>query len=166
MCRGVRETKWRFLVRMIGFINSLFTHSLLITLKYSAIADLHTPVHRCARTRILFTTSRLLATDLHTEIRASYHSKCYTWNLPVTLYVLTGRPPVFFFIPGSTSSACATLSYCKILIQYWLLPLTAVLSVCRYIASATDHIGNSLYCWDVFTDRLHSNGRCTDSTVA
>jgi hypothetical protein len=31
---GLSVTKWRVLVRMIGFINSLVTHALLITLKY------------------------------------------------------------------------------------------------------------------------------------
>jgi hypothetical protein len=41
----VRATKWRVLVRMIWFISTSVTHSLLITLKYrqcSAFADLHT----------------------------------------------------------------------------------------------------------------------------
>jgi hypothetical protein len=37
-----RVTKWRVLVRIIGIINSLVTHSVLVTLKYGAIADLHT----------------------------------------------------------------------------------------------------------------------------
>jgi hypothetical protein len=36
---------------------------------------------------------------------------CYTWNLPVALYILTGRRPlVFFCSPGSTSLASATSS--------------------------------------------------------
>jgi hypothetical protein len=33
-CRMVRMTKWRILVRMIGFVSTSVTHYLLITLKY------------------------------------------------------------------------------------------------------------------------------------
>jgi hypothetical protein len=58
-------------VRMIGFISTSVTHSLLITLKYmlySAIADLHTfqftVVHALGFSVF---NSRLLATDLNTE---------------------------------------------------------------------------------------------------
>jgi hypothetical protein len=65
-------TKWRILVRMTGFINSLVTHTLLITFKlhrrYSAIADLHTFQFTVAHTLgFSVSISRLLATDLHTE---------------------------------------------------------------------------------------------------
>jgi hypothetical protein len=65
-------------------------------------------------------------------------------------------------IPGSTSLASSTLKYCQILTQYWLL-------FCRILplySFRTNHAENSLYCWNVFTGRLHSNGRSTDSTVA
>jgi hypothetical protein len=48
-------------------------------------------------------TSRLLATDLHTETLTSNHYKYYTWNFPVTLYILIGRPLVFFCTPGFNS---------------------------------------------------------------
>jgi hypothetical protein len=48
--------KWQVLVRMIGFISPLATHSLLITFTTQAIQCYrwftHFPVHRCARTRI------------------------------------------------------------------------------------------------------------------
>jgi hypothetical protein len=56
-CRMVRVTKLRVLVRMIGFISTSVTYTHLITFKYmqySTIADLHFPVHRCTRTRILY----------------------------------------------------------------------------------------------------------------
>jgi hypothetical protein len=63
--------KWRVLVRMIAFISTLVTHSLLITLKYrqySANADLH-PFQFTVAHALGFSvaTSRLLATDLSTE---------------------------------------------------------------------------------------------------
>jgi hypothetical protein len=60
--------KWRVLVRIIGFISTSVTHSLLITLKYSAIADLH--IFQFTATHALgfpVFTSRLLATDLNSE---------------------------------------------------------------------------------------------------
>jgi hypothetical protein len=56
------------LVRMIGFISTLVTHSLLITFKYRqyrAIADLHTFLFTVAHALGFFvSTSRLLATDI------------------------------------------------------------------------------------------------------
>jgi hypothetical protein len=65
------QQKWRVLVRLIGFISTLVTLSLLITLKYrhySAIADLHT-LHSTVAHALGFSisTSRLLATALSTE---------------------------------------------------------------------------------------------------
>jgi hypothetical protein len=67
----VRVTKWRVLVGMIGFVSTLVTHSLLITLKYrqySAIADLYT-FHFTAAHALKFPVfiSRLLAAVLNTE---------------------------------------------------------------------------------------------------
>jgi hypothetical protein len=66
-CRVVHATKWRVLVRMVGFI----TNSLLIALthrQYSAIADLHTLQNTVAHVLGFFVfTSRFLATDLNTE---------------------------------------------------------------------------------------------------
>jgi hypothetical protein len=60
----------RVLVRMIGFISSWVTHSLLITLKHrpcSAIADLHTLQHTVARALGFFVfTSLFRETDLNT----------------------------------------------------------------------------------------------------
>jgi hypothetical protein len=57
---------------MIGFLNSLVTHALLITYKlhrqYSAIADLHTFQFTVAHALgFSVSTSHLLATDLHAE---------------------------------------------------------------------------------------------------
>jgi hypothetical protein len=62
--------EWRVLVRMIGFISSLVTYSLLITIKYmqySAIADLHTFQFTVAHA-LAFSVfiSRIPATVLHT----------------------------------------------------------------------------------------------------
>jgi hypothetical protein len=71
-CRVVRVTKWRVLVRMIRFTSTSVTHSLLITRKYrkySAIADL--PTFQFTVSHALgfsIFTSRLLATDLNTEL--------------------------------------------------------------------------------------------------
>jgi hypothetical protein len=45
--------KWRVLFRMIGFISTLVTHSLLITLTESYHSFTHFTAHRCTRTRIL-----------------------------------------------------------------------------------------------------------------
>jgi hypothetical protein len=67
------------LVQMIGFISSWVTHSLLITLKYSAVTDLHNLHHTVAHTLGIFIfTSRLPATDLNTETTTVSHSKYYT----------------------------------------------------------------------------------------
>jgi hypothetical protein len=56
---------------MIGFISSLVTHALLITLtywQYSAIADLHTFQFTVAHALgFSVSTNRLLAKDLNTE---------------------------------------------------------------------------------------------------
>jgi hypothetical protein len=41
--------------------------------------------------------------DLHTETDTSNHYNYSLWNLPITLYILTGRPLVFFCIPGFNS---------------------------------------------------------------
>jgi hypothetical protein len=80
----------RVLVRMIGFISTLVTHSLLITFKYrqnNAIADLHTFQLTAARAlEFSFSTSRLLATDLNRETIASNH-KVFQSHF----YVFTGR---------------------------------------------------------------------------
>jgi hypothetical protein len=55
---------------MIGFINTSVTLSLLITLKYSAIADLHTFQFSVAHALgFPVVTSRLLATVLNTETK-------------------------------------------------------------------------------------------------
>jgi hypothetical protein len=71
-CRMVRVTKWQVLVRMIGFISPLVTHSLLITFLTQAIQRCcwftHIPVHRCSHTLgFSVSTSHLIATDLSTE---------------------------------------------------------------------------------------------------
>jgi hypothetical protein len=59
---------WRDLVRMIGFIGTLVTFSLLITIKYSAVADLHNLQFAMAHALgSSVSTSRLLATDINTE---------------------------------------------------------------------------------------------------
>jgi hypothetical protein len=74
---------------MIGFISTSITLSLLITLKYSAIADLHN-FHFTVAQALGFSvfTSRLLATDLNTETSASNHYEVFLlfrlqslWNL-------------------------------------------------------------------------------------
>jgi hypothetical protein len=63
--------KWRVLVRMIGFINSLVTHSFNYTQihwQYSAIADIHVFQFTIAHALgFSVSISRLLATDLHTK---------------------------------------------------------------------------------------------------
>jgi fluoride ion exporter CrcB/FEX len=58
--RGYAWWKWRVLVRMIGFISTLVTHSLFITFNTHLIQTIqryrwftYIPVHRCAHTRIL-----------------------------------------------------------------------------------------------------------------
>jgi hypothetical protein len=71
-CWGIHTTKWWVLVWMIGFINSLVTHTLLITLKshrqYITITDLYTFQFTVAHALgFSVSTSRLLAMDLHTE---------------------------------------------------------------------------------------------------
>jgi hypothetical protein len=107
-------TKWWVLVRTLGFISSLVTHAFNYTQihrQYSAIADLHTfPFTAAHALEFSVSTSSLLATDLYTETVTSNRYKYYTRNLPATLYILTGRPPVFFCSPGSTSLASATSS--------------------------------------------------------
>jgi hypothetical protein len=77
ICRVVRVTKRRVLVRMIGSISTSVTHSLWITLKYrkyNAIADLHnlqfTVPHALG---FSVSTSLLLATDLNAETITSNH---------------------------------------------------------------------------------------------
>jgi hypothetical protein len=79
MCTLVRVTKLRFLIRMIEFISTLFTHCLLITLilvyrPYSAIADLH-PFQLTVHHALGFSlsTSRLLTTNLNRETITSNH---------------------------------------------------------------------------------------------
>jgi hypothetical protein len=80
-CRVVRVTKWRVLVRMIGFIGTSVTRSLLITLKYrqySAIADLHN-LQFTVTDALGFSvfTSRLIATDPNTETSTSNHYEVF-----------------------------------------------------------------------------------------
>jgi hypothetical protein len=41
--------------------------------------------------------------DPHTEILTSNHYNYYSLNLPVTLYIFTGGPLVFFCTPGFNS---------------------------------------------------------------
>jgi hypothetical protein len=70
-CRWIRVTKWRVLVQMIGFISTCL-HILSITFKlhrqYNALADLHTFKFTVTHTLgFSVSTSRLLATDLHTN---------------------------------------------------------------------------------------------------
>jgi hypothetical protein len=68
------------------------------------MADLHTFQFTVAHALgFSVSTSRLLATDLHTQTVTSNHYRYYSWNLPVTLYILTGRPLVFFCTPGFNS---------------------------------------------------------------
>jgi hypothetical protein len=60
-------TKWRVLVRMIGFISILVTSSLNYS-QYSAIADLHNLQFTVAHALgFSVFTSLVLATDLNTE---------------------------------------------------------------------------------------------------
>jgi hypothetical protein len=65
---GYAWRKWRVLVRMIGFISTLITHSFNCTQihkQYSDIADLHTLQFTVAHALgFSVSTSRLLATDL------------------------------------------------------------------------------------------------------
>jgi hypothetical protein len=70
------------LVRMIGFISSLVTHSLLVTLtrrQYSAVADIHTFQFTIAHTLgFSLSSSHLLAMDFDTQTTTVSHYKCYT----------------------------------------------------------------------------------------
>jgi ABC-type Fe3+-siderophore transport system permease subunit len=64
---------------MIGFISGWITHSHLITLTYSAIADLHHLQHTVAQALGLpVSTSRLLAMALNIGIISLTIFKCYT----------------------------------------------------------------------------------------
>jgi hypothetical protein len=59
---------------MTGFISTSVTHSFLITLKYSAIADLHDLQFAVAHTlEFSVFTSCLVATDLNTDTVTSNH---------------------------------------------------------------------------------------------
>jgi hypothetical protein len=77
---------------MIGFI-STWVKSLLITLKDSAIFDLHNFQFTVAHTLgFPVFTSRLLATDLNTEISTSAHYEVFLlfrlksfWNLGINI---------------------------------------------------------------------------------
>jgi hypothetical protein len=70
---------------MIGFLSTLVTLSLLITLKYrqySAIADLHTFQFTTAHALgFSVSTSRLLATDLNTETITSNQYEVFLFRL-------------------------------------------------------------------------------------
>jgi hypothetical protein len=81
--------EWRGLVRMIGFISTLVTHSLLITLKYRqcrAIAYVHTfqfiGAHALGFSAF---TNRLLATDLNTETVSL--TRLHTTNITVRSHI-------------------------------------------------------------------------------
>jgi hypothetical protein len=81
---------------MIVFISTSVTSSLLITLKYSAIADLDTFQFTVAHALgFLVSTSRLLATDLNTGTSISNHYEVFLqflvqspWNLGTELKTL------------------------------------------------------------------------------
>jgi hypothetical protein len=81
----------RVLVRMIGFIRSWVTHSILVTFthrQYSAIAHLHTLQLTVANT-LWFTvsTSRLLATDFNTRIiRVSLNHTVHILHIQSSLH--------------------------------------------------------------------------------
>jgi hypothetical protein len=63
---------------MIRFISASVTHSLFITVKYSAIVDFHDLQFTVARTLGFFvSTSRLLAMDLNIETITSNHYEVF-----------------------------------------------------------------------------------------
>jgi hypothetical protein len=67
---------------MIGFIGTSVIFSLLIALKYSAIADLNNFQFTVAHAlEFSFSTNRLLATDLNEETSTSNHSLLLRPNL-------------------------------------------------------------------------------------
>jgi hypothetical protein len=78
--RMVDVTKCRILVLVIGFISTLVTHSLLITLRYMqyrAVADVLTHCQFTVANALGFSifSSRLLATDLNKGTSTSDHSR-------------------------------------------------------------------------------------------
>jgi hypothetical protein len=104
---------------MIGFISSLVTHSFNYTQihgQYSAIADLRifqfTVAHALG---FSVSTSRLLATDLHTETRTPDLYNYYTKDLPIALPVSLHRRKHKVFSSHFTSSQ-ADLLYSAVLL--------------------------------------------------
>jgi hypothetical protein len=90
----------RVLVRMIGFISTLVTHSLLTWFKYrpySAISHLHHLRFTVANAlRFPVSTSRLLATDLSHKLPQSHTPNITHKCLLFTSKFFTVRPPVLF----------------------------------------------------------------------
>jgi hypothetical protein len=86
---------------MIGFI-SILLQILLITLKYSAIADLHNFQFTVSHALGLFVfTSHLLATDLNTETSISTH-----YEVIISTYATFSSSTFTYQMPSLHIQAC------------------------------------------------------------
>jgi hypothetical protein len=89
---------------MIGFINTLLTHTLLITLiyKFNTAYTVLTLIYTLSL-GFSVSNSRLLATDLHTETSTQIATSITHKIFQSHFTFLTGRPLVFFCTPGFIS---------------------------------------------------------------
>jgi hypothetical protein len=110
----------------------LVTHSLIIPLTYSAIADLHTFQITVAHALgFPVSTNRLLATDLSTQTTTVSHFKCHTWSLQFTRSALLQIRTFHGFLPFGLTDNCPrtsfSLSYKPLISHAGNAPIVALL---------------------------------------
>jgi hypothetical protein len=140
---------------------------------YSAIADLHTFQFTVAHALVFSAfTSRLLATDLNTEISTSYHYEVFLLFRLQSLWNLGAKnasgltPPAYNWLVTALNEFCHSYLHSRgtdIANTYHVI---AIQPVYWRIGRTTENTASSIVaCWTVFTKLLPRNALIKSVTI-